>query len=103
MSEAEHQDSTEIKNELSGLKATEAAQCIHDDIRLPISDVVNEYTQTDPEYDLLRAGFESVPDSHLNAHIPATESDDPYLTLSIYLADESVVVDQRNVSSTDTY
>ena len=94
-------DSTD--NELEGLDADEAAQTIHDDVRF-VLDGANAYREGDAEYEAFREALsDDIADSVLAAHIPVTTSDEPFLHLSIHLLGETVVVEQRNVASTDTY
>jgi len=95
-------DSTDAQaeSELAGLNADQAAQQIHDDIRFSF-DEASEYDRKDAEL----GAFEKLTKigSRLAAHIPATTSNDPYLTLEFHLCGEVVVVQQRNIGSTDSY
>jgi hypothetical protein len=94
--EAQHE------NELAVLDAIEAVQQIHDDIRFRL-EPANEYEWSDPESEAFAELLDTSRGSLLAASIPATTSDEPYLTLEIYVLRESAVVQQRTVGPTDEY
>lgn len=102
MSDNTENTEVEHENELSGLDAIEAAQQIHDDIRFRL-EPANEYEWGDPESEAFAELLDRARGSRLGASIPATGSDEPYLTLEIHLLRESAVVQQRTVGPTDEY
>ncbi|AEH35594.1 hypothetical protein [Halopiger xanaduensis] len=100
MSDNDDNPEAQNENELAGLDAVEAAQQIHDEIRFRL-EPANEYEWGDPEYDAFDELLENKWGSRLEASIPATGSDEPYLTLGIHLLRESAVIQQRTVGPMD--
>lgn len=97
---SDNDDNPEAQNELAGLDAVEAAQQIHDDIRFRL-EPTNEYEWDDSEYEAFNELLENKWGSRLEASIPATTSDEPYLTLGIHLLRDSAVIQQRTVGPMD--
>jgi len=100
MSDNDDNPEAQHENELAGLDAVEAAQQIHDEIRFRL-EPANEYEWGDPEYEAFDELLENKWGSRLEASIPATGSDEPYLTLGIHLLRESAVIQQRTVGPMD--
>jgi len=101
---SDNNDNPEVQheNELAGLDAKEAAQQIHDEIRFRL-EPANEYEWDDPEFEAFTELLNRSLGSRLTASIPATTSDEPYITLEIHLLQESAVVQQRTVGPMGEY
>ncbi|SER50733.1 hypothetical protein [Natrinema salaciae] len=102
MSDNTENPEAQHENELAGLDAVEAAQQIHDEIRFRL-EPANEYEWGDPEYEAFAELLDRARGSRLSASIPATGSNEPYLTIGIHLLRESAVIQQRTVGPTDEY
>jgi|GEM_PF-1035872 hypothetical protein len=102
MSDNDDNPEAQNENELAGLDAKEAAQQIHDDIRFRL-EPANEYKWGDPESEAFAELLDRARGSRLAASIPATTSDEPYLTVEIHLLRESAVIQQRTAGPTDEY
>jgi len=87
MSDNDDNPEAQNENELAGLDAKEAAQQIHDDIRFRL-EPANEYKWGDPESEAFAELLDRARGSRLAASIPATTSDEPYLTVEIHLLRE---------------
>jgi len=102
MSDTNENPEAQHENELAGLDAIEAAQQIHHDMRFHF-EPSNEYERGDPEFEAFDKLLDRTRGTRLAASIPATTSNEPYLTLEIHLLGESTVVQLRTVGPTDEY
>jgi hypothetical protein len=93
-------------NKLEGLDPQETAETIHNDVRETLKPVANVYSSeygsdTKDEFVVLSHFSASDEGSVIQTNDP--DSDEVYLTLSVEVVEETAVVIQRNVGSTDTY
>jgi hypothetical protein len=93
-------------NKLEGLDPQETVETIHNDVRETLEPVANVYSSeygsdTKDEFVVLSHFSGSDGGSVIQTSDP--DSDEVYLTLSVEVVEETVVVVQRNVGSTDTY
>jgi hypothetical protein len=94
-------------NKLEGLGPQETAETIHNDVREALEPAANNVyspgygSDTKDEFVVLSHFSGSQPGSIIQTNDP--DSDEVYLTLSVEVVEETAVVVQRNVGSTDSY